>query len=139
MQYVDAVTNSRHNYASVHIYTEFYYIFLELNNKSLIGRFSVSVVSWIIFTRLLAFRRSILRTGAITKWRKTKDWTIPTPKKWTNNIIYVDWRSHFFSYPLLRSIVRLFQVISKWMAFSEGTIKKGLNLPVSRFNFLLFL
>ena len=67
MQYIDAVTNSCHNYASVHIYTEFYYIFLELNNKSLIGRFSVSVVSWIIFTRLLAFRRSILRTGAITK------------------------------------------------------------------------
>ena len=33
MQYVDAVTHSRHNYASVHIYTEFYYIFLELNDK----------------------------------------------------------------------------------------------------------
>ena len=42
-----------------------------------------------------------------------------TKKSEPTNIIYVDWRSHFFSYPLLRSIVRLFQVISKWMALKE--------------------
>ena len=81
--------------------------------KSLIGQFSVSVVSWIISTRLLAVLRSILRTGAITKWRNTKDWPIPAPKKVNQQILYyVDWRSHFFSNPLLRSIVRLLQVIS---------------------------
>ena len=72
----------------------------------------------------------------MTQYKRLND---PYTKKVNQQILYyVDWRSHFFSNPLLRSIVRLFQVISKWMALKEP-FKQGLNLPVSRFNFLLFL
>ena len=57
----------------------------------------------------------------MTQYKSLND---PYTKKVNQQILYyVDWRSQFFSNPLLRSIVRLFQVISKWMALKEPLSK----------------